>query len=142
MLLRSICAKGSGCSDTVGWWAAAEGVADRVDFLGWVDQPEAVVSRAHAMVLPTHYDPSSNAMLEAMAAGVPVVTSRANGAAELSPAPWLVLDDHRDADRCAEVLLRAMEDSALPKACRSMASSYDADTAYSALLQAISEETC
>ena len=123
-------------------WAASAGVLERVDFLGWVERPETVVSRAHAMVLPTQYDPSSNAMLEAMAAGVPVVTSRSNGAAELSPEPWLVLDDHRDADHCAEVLLRAMEDSALPEVCRSVASSYDVDTAYAALLQAITEESC
>jgi UDP-glucose:(heptosyl)LPS alpha-1,3-glucosyltransferase len=34
-------------------------------------------------VLPSLYDPCANTCLEAMAAGLPVVTSAANGAAEL-----------------------------------------------------------
>src|SRR5438552_18572032 len=34
-------------------------------------------------LLPTLYDPFSNASLEAMAAGLPVVTTRANGCSEI-----------------------------------------------------------
>jgi len=124
------------------WWAKAAGVADRVHFFGWVDRPEDVVARAHAMVLPTHYDASANATLEALASGVPVVTTRANGAAEVLPEPWLILDDPTDAEGCAEVLLRAMRDSTLPDACRSVAESYDVDSSYSALLQVILEDPC
>ncbi len=38
---------------------------------------------ADAFVLPTIYDPLSNAVLEALACGLPVVTSRRCGAGEL-----------------------------------------------------------
>jgi UDP-glucose:(heptosyl)LPS alpha-1,3-glucosyltransferase len=34
-------------------------------------------------ILPTVYDPFSNASLEAMAAGLPVITTRANGCSEI-----------------------------------------------------------
>ncbi|MCM2253543.1 MAG: glycosyltransferase family 4 protein, partial [Ramlibacter sp.] len=38
---------------------------------------------ADALVLPTLYDPQSNAVLEAMACGLPVITSTGCGAAEV-----------------------------------------------------------
>ena len=41
-------------------------------------RPATVMSKAHAMILPTRYDASANACLEAMACGVPVVTTRCN----------------------------------------------------------------
>jgi len=124
------------------WWAKTAGVADRVHFAGWMDRPEDVVARAHALVLPTHYDASANATLEALASGVPVVTTRFNGASEILPEPWLILDDPTDAEECAAVLFRAMKDSTLPDACRSVAESYDLDSSYSALLQVLLEGSC
>ena len=38
---------------------------------------------ADIFTLPTFFDPFANATLEAMAAGLPVITSRRNGAAEI-----------------------------------------------------------
>ena len=35
------------------------------------------------LVLPTFYDPFANCCLEAMASGIPVITTRQNGASEL-----------------------------------------------------------
>ena len=63
--------------------ARAAGVADRVAFAG--PQPDArpYFGAADAFVLPTRYDPLPNAALEAMACGLPVVTSTKCGAAEL-----------------------------------------------------------
>ena len=56
-------------------------VADRVRFLGWV--PAAEVPRYHrladAFVLPTLQDNWSLAVVEAMASGLPIVTSPYNG---------------------------------------------------------------
>ena len=41
------------------------------------------VGRGDIFILPTVYDPFSNASLEAMAAGLPVITTRANGCSEI-----------------------------------------------------------
>ncbi len=59
------------------------GVAGRVRFVGGVSDVRPFLAAADAFVLPTLYDPFPNAALEAMAAGLPVVTSTKCGAAEV-----------------------------------------------------------
>ena len=56
---------------------------DRVRFLGPVRQMAACYAAADLFVLPTFYDPFSNACLEALAAGLPVITTTANGFSEI-----------------------------------------------------------
>jgi UDP-glucose:(heptosyl)LPS alpha-1,3-glucosyltransferase len=59
--------------------------SDRVHFLGAQNREgmNALLSAADAFVLPTIYEPFSNACLEALAAGVPVITTAANGFSEI-----------------------------------------------------------
>ncbi|MDA8094338.1 MAG: glycosyltransferase family 4 protein [Betaproteobacteria bacterium] len=57
--------------------------AGRVHFTGPQPDPKPFYGAADAFVLPTLYDPFPNVALEAMAAGLPVVTSYKSGAAEL-----------------------------------------------------------
>jgi len=52
-------------------------------FFGEVGDVRPLLSAADIFLLPTLYDPFSNASLEAMAAGLPVVTTRANGCSEI-----------------------------------------------------------
>lgn len=59
------------------------GVAHRVRFVGALAEPERGYAAADAFVLPTIYEPFSNACLEALASGLPVVTTRANGVSEI-----------------------------------------------------------
>ena len=59
------------------------GIAERVRFVGGVSDVRPFLAAADAFVLPTLYDPFPNAALEAMAAGLPVVTSTTCGAAEI-----------------------------------------------------------
>ncbi len=51
------------------------GIADRVTFCGWVQDPRAVVRSADVLVQASRYEGFANAVIEAMAAGVPVITS-------------------------------------------------------------------
>lgn len=71
-----------------------------VRFVGAVDAPERWLPAADALLLPTRYEPYGNAVLEAMACGVPPVTTRCNGAAEVLPDPRLVGDTLEEL-RCA-----------------------------------------
>lgn len=59
------------------------GVASRVALVGAQDDPKPFYGAADVFVLPTLYDPCPNAALEAMASGLPIVTSTQCGAAEL-----------------------------------------------------------
>ncbi len=52
-------------------------------FLGVVQDLQALYAAADIFLLPTIYDPSSNACLEAMAVGLPVITTKGNGFSEL-----------------------------------------------------------
>ncbi len=54
-----------------------------VQFLGEVPDPVRIYSAADIFILPTIYDPSSNACLEALACGLPVITTRSNGFSEI-----------------------------------------------------------
>ena len=65
----------------------------RVRFFGAQANPERFLQAADVLVLPTHYDPFANVCLEALACGVPVLTTRANGASEIVPEPWMIADD-------------------------------------------------
>lgn len=59
------------------------GVEQKIIFTGPVDGIERYYGAGDVFVLPTRYDPCAGACLEAMACGLPVVTTAANGAAEL-----------------------------------------------------------
>lgn len=52
-------------------------------FAGPVHEVSALFAAADLLVLPTWYDPFSNACLEALAAGLPVITTTANGFSEI-----------------------------------------------------------
>lgn len=64
-----------------------------VRFLGGQKNPEHLLQSADVMILPTRYDPFANTCLEAMACGLPAITTSANGACEVLPEPWLCADD-------------------------------------------------
>ena len=70
----------------------------RVRFLGPVPDLARYYAAADAFVLPTLYEPFSNACLEARVAGLPVITTRHNGFAEILVAgvEGEILDDPRD----------------------------------------------
>jgi len=65
------------------------GITQEVIFLGPTQKARELYAACDLFALPTLYDPFSNACLEAMATGIPVLTTRQNGMAE-------VLEDGKD----------------------------------------------
>ena len=59
------------------------GVGDRVRWLGVREDLERWYAAADALVLPTRYEPFGNVHLEALASGLPVVTTTAAGGSEV-----------------------------------------------------------
>ena len=60
-----------------------ERLEQAVVFAGFVDDTRPWFAAADAFVLPSYYDACSLAILEACACGLPVITTRQNGASEL-----------------------------------------------------------
>ena len=92
----------------------AADVVDRIRFIGAVDDPQTYYQAADFLVVPTRHDPFSNACLEALACGCPVLTSAENGAAEvLSPGTGFVFAGRYDDAEFAAALafIRAFETS-------------------------------
>ena len=74
-----------------------------------------------------------------MACGVPVVTSAANGAAEVLPEPWQVVADPGDAAGFSAALERALHDKGLSARCRAAAEQLRASGAYQSIHAVIEE---
>lgn len=109
------------------------GVATRVHFAGPQQDVKPWYGAADAFVLPTIYDPFPNAALEALACGLPVVTSDGCGAAEVlaDPACGYVVPA-RDAAALAaamEQLLDPGRRATMGSAARTVAELQDQDTA-------------
>ena len=122
--------------------AARLGVAARVRFVGAMADPLPCYGAADVFVLPTLYDPFPNAALEALACGLPLVTTDACGASELI-APnrngWIVpagdVPALTGALREAAALTGERDEAALwSRAARSAAEPWGMDTLSTALL--------
>ena len=89
------------------------GVEDHILFLGPQSGIERFYSSADAFVLPTLYDPFSNACLEAMASGLPVITTWNNGAAEIieEGKEGFVMASIKDTSELAGKIIRALSDA-------------------------------
>ncbi len=74
------------------------GLEDNILFTGPVDDVRDYYFCGDIFVLPSLYEPFSNACLEAMACGLPVVTSRVNGVSEVIThgEDGYILDDPKD----------------------------------------------
>ena len=100
-------------------------IADRVIFAGPQHDVAAWYGAADIFALPTQYDPCPNAALEALAAGLPTVTSPTCGVAELIDSPLAgAVVSPQDTDAMAFELARLLEasvrsDGAAQKAARS-----------------------
>ncbi len=83
-------------------------IADRLTFTGPSERVTAFRHAADVLVHPTYYDPCSRVVLEAMATGLPCVTTRWDGAAEMirDGENGFVLDDPGDVEAIADRVMR------------------------------------
>src|SRR5216110_7598 len=99
------------------------GVAGRVAWLGARPDIERWYAAADALALPTRYEPFGNVHLEALASGLPVVTTtQAGGAEVVNPACGAIVEP-RDPGALSAALnrLRAVDGVALRAAARAAA---------------------
>ena len=86
--------------------AAELGIGDRVRFLGEVRDVPALLARARLFVLPSQTEGISLTILEAMASGLPVVTTKVGGNPEIVESGTGVLVPPRDPAALAHGILR------------------------------------
>lgn len=118
------------------------GIDNKVVFRGAEKNMKELYSISDVFVLPTIYDPFSNATLEAMASGLPVVTTSCNGASELieNGVQGFVIDNPFDAALLAEKISAALEQSGhMGKQARCKAEDYPIEKAIDEITDAISE---
>ena len=63
--------------------ARAQGLQQRVHWAGWSPRVPQILGAADLLVLPSRWEGMPNVLLEAMAAGLPIVSTRAHGVDEL-----------------------------------------------------------
>ena len=123
--------------------AATLGIEDSVDFLGHVGDPFPLLASAQFFVLTSRFEGTPNALLEAMALGLPAVVSDA------SPGPCELIGADDDAagliapveneEATAEAVVKLARDEALRRrlgaTARERVKSYDAEQAIDAWLR-------
>lgn len=101
-----------------------------VHWLGSTETPEAWLPALDALVLPTRYEPYGNACLEAMACGVPAVTTSVNGVTEVFPVDLIGDTVDALATQCERAV---QEGAALSRICRQAAVSLPRQAAFAAV---------
>jgi glycosyltransferase involved in cell wall biosynthesis len=94
--------------------ARDRGIADRIAFPGWADNPRPYIESAHAVLQPTRWEGNPLAVLEALVTGRPVVVSRVPGTSFLAGVRGVELveapDETREAvERFTDALVRINE---------------------------------
>ena len=123
------------------------GIADAVRFVGFCPEMRNAYFGADFLVHPTFYDPCSLVVLEALACGVPIITSRYNGASELmhtSPPQqegYVVSDphDHQELGWCLAQMLDPGRRHAFAQAARRTAMQWTFEQHYRQLISVLTE---
>jgi len=94
--------------------AEALGIADRVTWLGARGDVAAILAASDIGVLSSHQEGFSNAVLEGMAASLPMVVTRVGGNSEavIDGETGLLVEPH-NSDALAKALVRLADDAAL-----------------------------
>lgn len=102
--------------------------APRTEFCGVVPDMAAFYRSGSILVHPTFYDSAAGVVLEALACGLPVISTVRDGNSDLAvEAGGVALDDPRDWRKLIEAV-REVEARADPELCRSVAGRFGKDT--------------
>ena len=105
------------------------GIGGRVVFAGAQKEPEKFYASADIFVLPSIQEAFGNAVLEAMACGLPIITTEVAGASELMTdgLERFILKDPKDAKSLAEMIRELLDPelrNKLAKQVRGIAEGY------------------
>jgi len=85
-------------------------ISDAVEFSGWIKDVATFLRDAHLFVLPSHDEPFGIVVLEAMACGVPIVTTPTVGPLEILDDSSACFAARDDADALHLALARTFDD--------------------------------
>jgi len=124
-------------------FAARHGAADVVRFVG-LAAPEPYYGASDLLALPSFFDPCANVTLEALACGLPVITSVTNGAHELiTPGrEGFYIQDPADATELAkriEYFTEPRRLSEASRAARELALGHTLGRQYGEIIEALKE---
>jgi UDP-glucose:(heptosyl)LPS alpha-1,3-glucosyltransferase len=120
------------------------GLTEKVTFIGLCREMKNAYFASDFLVHPTFYDPCSLVVLEALACGLPIITSRHNGASELMRPlqEGYVLDDPHDHNHLAWCMLQLLDPArrqACAQAARKTAAHWTFENHYRQLLSVFAE---
>lgn len=102
-----------GRGDSPRWHHRAKklGLGDVLEFVGPSERVKQFYHAADVLVHPTYYDPCSRVVLEAMAAGLPCITTRWDGAAEIitDGSSGFVLEEPDNVEQLADRVMKLMD---------------------------------
>jgi UDP-glucose:(heptosyl)LPS alpha-1,3-glucosyltransferase len=106
---------GNADADQFRRYASKLGIAAAVRFVGGTSNPAPYYRAADALLLPTYYDPFANVTVEALACGLPVITTSRNGGSEAiehGKTGWIV-SDPSDVQAMSGFMIEAADPSRL-----------------------------
>ncbi len=120
------------------------GCDDLLVFSGQLDDMRRIYAASDLLLQPTYYDACSLTTLEALASGLPVVTTRYNGAGELinDGQEGYVVDDPADVEKLAARVAILLNEEKLTSAsakARELAQHYPHDLNYKRILELCKE---
>jgi UDP-glucose:(heptosyl)LPS alpha-1,3-glucosyltransferase len=121
------------------------GCEQNVRFLPLLKDPRVVYAAADVFVLPTWYDPCSLTLFEAMACGLPVITTRQNGASEVvrDGQEGYIIESAADVPNLARrmiTLLNAEERTTMGMAARNLACKQSQERGFQRILDVMSQQ--
>jgi glycosyltransferase involved in cell wall biosynthesis len=121
------------------------GVAAFVTLLGFQGDLRPYYTMADMMILPSHSEGSPNVLLEAMAAGLPVLATAVGGVPDIvQDSQTALLVGQGDATAMADAIGRLLDDVGLRRilgaAARQAALQFDPETYYASLVQTYARE--